>query len=136
MTPFSHRLAARIRRLAGPEPRYRIIWLPALAAGIALLAGLFAAAPAADDPGAIRVVPSEERESALPAHPRAPTRINITTASREELMTLDGIGEILAERIITEGPFHCIEDLRDLERFPSDLLEADQDQITADGRCD
>ena len=136
MTPFSHRLAARIRRLAGPEPRYRIIWLPALAAGIALLAGLLAAAPAADDPGAIRVVISGERESTLPPHPGAPTRININTASREELMTLDEIGEILAERIIAKCRFCCIEDLRTLDRFPTYLLEANQDQITADGRCD
>lgn len=141
MTPFLHRLTAHIRRLAGlelagPELRRRIIWLPALAAGIALFAGLFAAAPAADDPGAIRVVDSEERDSALPTHPSAPTRININTASREELMTIDEIGDTLAERIINNRLFCHIDELLNLERFPPAVIEANKDLLVADGQCD
>ena len=141
MTPFLHRLTAHIRRLAGfelagPELRRRIIWLPALAAGIALFAGLFAAAPAADDPGAIRVVDSEDRKSALPLHPSAPTRININTASREELMTLDEIADARADQIIENRLFCHIDELLNLERFPPAVLEANKDLLVADGQCD
>ena len=141
MTPFLHRLTAHIRRLAGlelagPELRRRIIWLPALAAGIALFTGLFAAAPAADDPGAIRVVDSEDRKSALPQHPSAPTRLNINTASKEELMTLEEIGDARADQIIDARQLHCFDDLSYLNRFPPAVLEANKDLLVADGQCD
>ena len=136
MTPFPHRLTARIRRLAGLEPRRRIIWLPAIAAAIALTAGLFAAAPATGDPGAIRISPKAEREVLLPTHPGAPIRININTASREELMTLEEIGETLAERIIANRPFGCVKDLLDLGRFSPALLELNKDLLAADRPCD
>ncbi len=42
-------------------------------------------------------------------------RIDINTAGEEELQQLDGIGPVLAQRIMdwrtTEGPFTCPEDL-------------------------
>ena len=141
MTPILHRLTAHIRRLAGlelagPEPRRRIIWLPALAAGFALFAGLFAAAPDTSDRGSIDIIAREDRESALPSHQDAPTRININTASLEELMTIDKIGEILAERIITNRRFSCIDELLSVDRFPPAVLEANKDLLTADGQCD
>lgn len=47
------------------------------------------------------------------------TKININTASKEELMLLDGIGEVMAERILAyraeHGAFESIEQLQEIK---------------------
>ena len=60
-------------------------------------------------------------------------KVNINTASKEELMTLDGIGETYAERIIAfrdqNGPFQNPEDILKVKGIGEKTYEANQDRI-------
>jgi competence protein ComEA len=61
-------------------------------------------------------------------------RVNINTASLTELMTLDGVGRKLAEKIVehrqTHGPFRKPEDLRRVEGVGAALWEKNRARIT------
>ena len=64
----------------------------------------------------------------------APNKININTASAEELMTLDGIGEATAEKIITyrqeQGSFKSIDEIKEVSGIGDKKYEAIKDFIT------
>lgn len=55
-------------------------------------------------------------------------QININFASKSELKKLDGIGEVLAERIIDARPFDSLNDLIEVERIGEGTLEKIKDQ--------
>lgn len=61
-------------------------------------------------------------------------RINVNTASQEELVSLPGIGEVIAQRIIeyrqTHGPFHKPEDLLEVKGIGSKKLDRIRDLIS------
>ena len=63
-----------------------------------------------------------------------PNKININTASTEELMTLDGIGEATAEKIITyrqeQGSFKSIDEIKEVSGIGDKKYEAIKDFIT------
>lgn len=60
-------------------------------------------------------------------------KININTASKDELMTLPGIGEVKAEAIVryreTEGSFQSVEDIKKIEGIKEGVFNKIKDQI-------
>ena len=78
---------------------------------------------------------SQELESLSSS--RQTERININTATKDELQTLPGIGEVLAERIVDyrrqNGPFTTIYELTNVDGFGTKRLEAIYDMITVGG---
>lgn len=60
-------------------------------------------------------------------------KVNINTASKEELMTVNGIGASIAEAIIkyreAHGDFQCIEDLKNVSGIGSSTFEKIKDYI-------
>ncbi len=61
-------------------------------------------------------------------------RVNINTASKDELMTLPGIGENKAESILdyrkTQGAFSSIEDIMNISGIKQGVFEKIKDRIT------
>jgi len=65
-----------------------------------------------------------------------PERVNLNTATAEELQTLPGIGEVLASRILEHraeyGPFTCPEELMSVKGIGENLFDRLQDRITTE----
>ena len=60
-------------------------------------------------------------------------KININTASKKELITLEGVGKKVADRIIEyrkNKPFEKIEDLMNVKGFGKKKFEKNKDLIT------
>jgi competence ComEA-like helix-hairpin-helix protein len=72
------------------------------------------------------VVETNEEES-VAEDDTATSRVSINTASKQELMTLPGIGEVMSDRIIAHrtdvGPFRSIEELRTIKGLSKRKLE-------------
>lgn len=127
--------APRLPDFASDDFRHRIIWLPAVVAAAALCAGLFAAAPDSDGPSQVIVRAERERALPLPLHADAPIRINVNTASQEELETLDGIGEATSTWIIENRPIECLEELLELRWFRPATLAEIASELTTGRAC-
>lgn len=63
-------------------------------------------------------------------------KVNINTATAEELSTLEGIGEMKAESIIefrdNHGHFTKIEDLKNVKGIGDKIFEKIKDQVTVE----
>lgn len=72
------------------------------------------------------------------AGPTQPAVVNLNTATAEQLMTLPGIGETLAQRIIqyrhTHGAFQSIGELANVDGIGDKTLEEILDYITIGGQ--
>lgn len=102
----------------------RNVWLvPLFALGLALAAGA----------GWPTQVAAQEKPVASDAKV-SDAKVNINTASKAELMKLDGVGPAVADKIIeyrsTSGPFKKPEDIRKVRGFGKGLWEKNRDTIT------
>ena len=84
-------------------------------------------------PGSTPVVPSVGIDDAVPAEdPRA--RININSATAEELEALPSIGEVIAARIIAyreqNGPFRSVDDLIHVEGVSDRTIDEIRNLVT------
>ena len=80
------------------------------------------------------VIESPYSSYVAPSRPQTAPRININTATQEQLCTLPGIGETLAKRIVTyrrmNGPFQDVGELLNVDGIGSGKLKAILDMIT------
>jgi len=78
------------------------------------------------EPEAAFVAESNAEESTA-EDDTATSRVNINSASKQELMTLPGIGEVMSDRIIAyrveAGPFRTIDELRKVKGISKRKLE-------------
>lgn len=82
--------------------------------------------------GAILVVgASHALGQARPTAPPASTLIDLNSASRDDLMTLDGIGEVRADAIIRARPFKAKTELVERRLIPESLYEKIGDKVIA-----
>lgn len=72
----------------------------------------------------------------VPVYLMAAEKINLNTATLEELMTLERIGPKYAQRIIdyreTHGPFEKIEDIIKVKGIGPKTFDANKDVITVE----
>jgi competence protein ComEA len=66
-----------------------------------------------------------------PAGPPAASLIDLNSASRDELMTLDGIGEVRADAIIRARPFRAKTELVERRLIPEALYDKIADKVMA-----
>lgn len=83
----------------------------------------------------VRALPAEPFPlQELPAEEAGGGRINLNTATKEELMTLPRVGEVLAERILeyreTYGRFSAPEQIMDVEGIGQATYDGFADLIT------
>ncbi len=84
-------------------------------------------------PGSTPVLPMDGIDNAIAAEdPRA--RININTATAEELEALPSIGEVIAARIIgyreENGPFRSVDDLIHVQGISGETIDEFRDLVT------
>src|SRR5438445_10770162 len=70
------------------------------------------------------------RPAAAPAAPQS-SLIDINSASRDDLMTLDGIGEVKADAIIRARPFKAKTELVERRLIPEALYDKIADKVMA-----
>jgi DNA uptake protein ComE-like DNA-binding protein len=91
-----------------------IVWAPA-------------ATSAAAAPGTSAAVAAKKAQPALnPAPP-----IDINSASREQLKTLPGIGDVEADRIVSARPYHSKADLAERDVIPTGVYVSLKGRIIA-----
>jgi len=80
------------------------------------------------------VAPRVASAEAARAAATSTDKININTADVKALMTLNGVGRSLAEKIVKHrdehGPFKKPEDLRHVEGVGSGIVEKNRDRIS------
>ena len=76
-------------------------------------------------------VSAQQRAVPAPAPAPAANLIDLNNASRDDLMTLDGIGEVRADAIIRSRPFRAKTELVERRLIPEHLYEKIADKVMA-----
>lgn len=80
----------------------------------------------------------KETEATAATVSTGPVQINVNTATAQQLSTLPGIGDVLAQRIIdfrnANGPFESLADLTKVEGIGDKKLESILEYITLGGQ--
>ena len=99
-----------------------------IVAALALMPSVAVAAEKGDKPA-----DKSHRTTTVSSTVGADAKVNINTAGIKELMTLQGIGHKVAERIVayreTHGPFKKSEDLRKVEGVGPGLWDRNRERI-------
>jgi DNA uptake protein ComE-like DNA-binding protein len=74
---------------------------------------------------------AQTRPAPPPASAAAGGQIDLNSASRDALMTLDGIGEVRADAIIRARPFRARTELVERRLIPEKLYEKISDKVYA-----
>ncbi len=113
--------------------------------GVAAIVAWGASAPAvqaaqAGSPGRAQVGaeaapgPPKDKKPVREVTVKADGKVNINTASKTELMTLDGVGAGLAQKIIdhrtARGPFKKVADLAAVDGVPKRIVEKNAGRLT------
>lgn len=127
------------------KPRMSVFML-ATAVFAAFTLGLFLGRNTRQSPVTVSVSPSMQTSPSAPTDsPVVPTEettvilfpININSATKEEIMALPGIGEVLAQRILSyrkeHGSFDAPESLMNVEGIGTKRMEEIWDLITVGG---
>ncbi|MCB1121777.1 MAG: ComEA family DNA-binding protein [Verrucomicrobiae bacterium] len=69
-------------------------------------------------------------EKELVALPDLTSKVNINTASKEELLLLPGIGPVYSQRIISGRPYTAIEDLKKIHGIGPKTFDRIKDKVT------
>ena len=84
-------------------------------------------------PWAADAAEKSERATTVSAPVGSDAKVNINTADVKELMTLNGVGHKVAERIVTyreaHGPFKKAEEVRKVEGIGQGLWERNRQRI-------
>ena len=72
-----------------------------------------------------------QQRAAPPAPPPASSLIDLNSASRDDLMSLEGIGEVRADAIIRSRPFKAKTDLVERRLIPEALYDKIADKVMA-----
>ena len=80
---------------------------------------------------ALSFQPASAQQRAAPAPAPAANLIDLNNASRDDLMTLDGIGEVRADAIIRSRPFKAKTELVERRLIPEHLYEKIADKVMA-----
>lgn len=106
-------------------------------------AGFFLGRNMGRSPVSVSVAPNSAASTSIsaastPTEQTTPQLVNINTATVEQLMTLPGIGEVLARRIVAyrdaNGPFESIAQLSNVEGIGDKKLENILPYITTGGQ--
>ena len=90
---------------------------------------------------AVTVTAAKQTERQMPPDKRAPQpegtqKVNLNTATAEELQTLTGIGPTLSQRIVdyreANGPFARIEDITQVQGIAEKVFTENYDRMTVE----